>query len=148
MVKAQLIIDSQAQEKFKSNLFANPVRTPRVGLTKMDAQATYGLRFRRFRYRWKDKKIIFPTHLVPHQNMIVADGNHRNKRMSRICHKSVMPVSWPKCLVHPRVARPPPWPPPDSRMTPIQVGEDAEYITHIQIMHGSTTRAFARQLNL
>jgi hypothetical protein len=33
-------------------------------------------------------------------------------------------------------------------MTPIQVGEDDEDITLIQTMHGSTTRAHARQLNL
>jgi hypothetical protein len=33
-------------------------------------------------------------------------------------------------------------------MTPIQVGKDDEDITPIQTMHGSTTRAHARQLNL
>jgi hypothetical protein len=37
MVKTQSIIDCQAQEKFKSSLFANPVWTAGVGLTKMDA---------------------------------------------------------------------------------------------------------------
>jgi hypothetical protein len=33
-------------------------------------------------------------------------------------------------------------------MTSIQMGEDDEDMTPIQIMHGSTTRACARQLNL
>jgi hypothetical protein len=80
--------------------------------------------------------------------MLRDDGNRRNKMTSRICQKSVTPVSWPKGLVHPRVARPPPWPPPESRTNPIQVGEDDEDITPIQTMHGSTTRACARQLNL
>jgi hypothetical protein len=122
VVKAQSIIDSQAQEKLKSSLFANPVQTAGVGLTKTDAQDTYRLHFRRFRYCWKAKKIRFPIHQVPHQNMLEADGNRRNKMMSRICQKSVTLVSWPKGLLDHRVARPPPWPPPESRMTPIQVG--------------------------
>jgi hypothetical protein len=37
-------------------------------------------------------------------------------------------------------------PPPESRTTPIQVGEDDKDITPILTMHGPTTRA--RQLNL
>jgi hypothetical protein len=37
MVKAQSIIDFQAQEKLKSSLFANLVRTAGVGLKKTDA---------------------------------------------------------------------------------------------------------------
>jgi hypothetical protein len=43
MVKAQSIIESQAQGELKSSLFANSVRTARVGLTKTDAQATYSI---------------------------------------------------------------------------------------------------------
>jgi hypothetical protein len=62
--------------------------------------------------------------------------------VSRIYQKSATPVSWPKGLVHPRVARPPPWPPP------IQVGEDDEEITPIEIMHGPIMRPRVRQLNL
>jgi hypothetical protein len=50
MFKAQWIIDSQAQEKLKSSLFTKSVRTVGVDLTKTDAQATYELHFRRFRY--------------------------------------------------------------------------------------------------
>ena len=45
IVKAQSIIESQAQVELKSSLFTNLVRTTGVGLMKMDAQATYGLRF-------------------------------------------------------------------------------------------------------
>jgi hypothetical protein len=60
----------------------------------------------------------------------------------------VTPIFEPKGLVHLRVARPPPWPSLESRTTPIQVGEDDEDITPIQIMHGLTTRARARQLML
>jgi hypothetical protein len=37
MVKAQSIIESQDQGELKSNLFANPVRTAGVCLTKTDA---------------------------------------------------------------------------------------------------------------
>jgi hypothetical protein len=132
MVKVQSIIDSQAQEKFKSSLFANPVRTTGVGLMKTDAQATYGLHFQCFRYCWKSKKISFPTHLVPRQNMLGADGNRCNKMTSRIYQKSATPISWPKGLVHPKVSQPSPWPPPQSRTTPIKVGEDDEDITPIK----------------
>jgi hypothetical protein len=45
MVKAQSFIESQAQGELKSSLFVNPVRTAGVGLTKTDAQVTYGLHF-------------------------------------------------------------------------------------------------------
>jgi hypothetical protein len=45
MAKAQSIIESQAQGELKSSLFANPVRTVGVGLTKMDVQATCRLHF-------------------------------------------------------------------------------------------------------
>jgi hypothetical protein len=37
MVMDQSITDSQAQEELKSSLFANPVWTAEVGVTKMDA---------------------------------------------------------------------------------------------------------------
>jgi hypothetical protein len=37
MVKAQSIIESQAQGELKSSLFANPIRTAGVGLAKTDA---------------------------------------------------------------------------------------------------------------
>jgi hypothetical protein len=60
----------------------------------------------------------------------------------------VIPVFGPKGFVHPTVARPPHWPSPESRKNPIQVREDDEDITPIQTMHGPTTRACARKLNL
>jgi hypothetical protein len=71
--------------------------------------------------------------------MLSADGNHHNKMTSEICQKSSMPVLGPKGLLHLRIARPP----PESMMTPIQVGEDDEDITPIQIMHELTTQARA-----
>jgi hypothetical protein len=114
----------------------------------MDAHATYGLCFRCSRYRWKAKEISFPTQLVPCQNILGSHGNRLNKMPSKICQKSTTPVLGPKDLVHLRVARPPYWSPPESRTTPIQVGDDDEGITTIQIMHASTTRASARQINL
>jgi hypothetical protein len=76
--------------------------------------------------------------------MLGVDGNRRNKMTSRICQKSAAPDFGPKGLVHPTVAQPPPWSPPESRMIPIQVEEEDEDITPIQIMHGPTTRACAR----
>jgi hypothetical protein len=57
-------------------------------------------------------------------------------------------VFGPTCLVHLRVVRPSPWPSPESKTTPIRMREDDEDITPIQIMHGPTTRAHARQQNL
>jgi hypothetical protein len=80
--------------------------------------------------------------------MLGADDNRQNNMTSRICHKSATPIFGPKGLVHLRVAWPPPWPLPESRMNPTQVGEDDEDITPLKIMHGPTTRAHARQLNL
>jgi hypothetical protein len=68
--------------------------------------------------------------------------------MSRICQKSAAHVFRPRGLVHPRVARQPLCPPPESRMTPIQVGENDKDITPIQTMHEPTTREHARKLNL
>jgi hypothetical protein len=38
----------------------------------------------------------------------IIDSQAQEKMTSRICQKSATPVSWPKGLVHPRVARPPP----------------------------------------
>jgi hypothetical protein len=67
MVKAQSIIESQAQGELKSSLFANSVRTAGVGLAKTDAQATYRLRFQRSRYHCKAKEISFSALLVPCQ---------------------------------------------------------------------------------
>jgi hypothetical protein len=69
MVKVKSMIDSQAKGESKISLFADLVQTVGLGLTKMDAQATYTLRFRCSRYRWKAKKIRFPSQLVPHQYM-------------------------------------------------------------------------------
>jgi hypothetical protein len=76
--------------------------------------------------------------------MLGADGNHHNKMTSKICQKSSTSVFGPKGLVHLRFARPP----PELRTTPHQVVEEDEDITPIQIMHGLTTWARARQLNL
>jgi hypothetical protein len=127
MVKAQPIIESHAQGELKSSLFVNQVWIAGVVLTKMDAQATYGLHFEHSIYHWKSKEINFPTQLAPRQNMLRANVNHRNKMTSRNYHKSVMPVFRPKELVHRRVA----WPPLESRTTPIHEGQDDEYITLI-----------------
>jgi hypothetical protein len=85
MVKAQSIIESQAQGELKSSLFANPVRAAGVDLVKTNTQATYELRFRCPRYCWKAKEISFLTQLVPCQNMLEVDGNHHNKMTFIIC---------------------------------------------------------------
>jgi hypothetical protein len=45
MVKAQSMIESQAQGESKISLFADLVQTTGVGLMKTDAQTIYGLRF-------------------------------------------------------------------------------------------------------
>lgn len=57
IIKAQSMIESQAQGVLKSNLFASLVQTAGVSLTKMNAQATYGFRFGRSRYYWKAKEL-------------------------------------------------------------------------------------------
>ena len=112
MTKAQAKIEFKTQSTLKSDLFASPVRTAGAGLTKTDAQATYGLRFGRSIYRWKAKEISFPTQLIPYQNTLGVDGNRRNNMTTRICLDAATPVFGPEGLVLPRVARPPPWPPP------------------------------------
>jgi hypothetical protein len=67
------------------------------------------------------------NYMVKAQSII--DSQAQEKMTSKICQKSATPISWP---------------PPESRMTPIQVREDNEDITPTQTMHGSTTRAHAR----
>jgi hypothetical protein len=91
MVNAQSMIESQAQGESKLSLFVDLVRTIVVGLTKTNAQATYGLHFLRSRHHWKAKKIRFPTQLVPHQYTVGADQNHHNNMTSIICQKSATP---------------------------------------------------------
>ena len=59
--KAQAMMEFEAQSELRSSLFANLVRTTGAGLTKTDAQATYGLRFGHSTYQRKDKEISFPT---------------------------------------------------------------------------------------
>jgi hypothetical protein len=85
MVKAQSIMESQAQGESKSSLFTDLIWIAGVGLMKTYTQITYRLRFRCSRYRWKAKEIRFPTQLVSRQNMLGADGNRHNKMTSRIC---------------------------------------------------------------
>jgi hypothetical protein len=53
------------------------------------------------------------------ENMLGADGNHHNKMMYKIFQKSSTPVLGPNGLVHLRFSRPSPWPPSESRTTPI-----------------------------
>jgi hypothetical protein len=108
MTKAQAKIEFKAQSTLKSDLFASPVRTAGAGITKTDAQATYGLRFGHSIYRWKAKEISFPTQLIPYQNTYGVDRNRRNNMTTRICLDAAMPVFGPEGLVLPRVARPPP----------------------------------------
>jgi hypothetical protein len=73
------MVESQAQGGLRSNLFASPVRTTGVGLTKTNAQATYKLCFGHSRYHWKTKEISFAIQLVSHKNTLEADGNHHKK---------------------------------------------------------------------
>jgi hypothetical protein len=104
MTKAQAKIEFKAQSTLKSDLFASPVRTAGAGITKTDAQATYGLRFGHSIYRWKAKEISFPTQLIPYQNTYGVDRNRRNNMTTRICLDAAMPVFGPEGLVLPRVA--------------------------------------------
>jgi hypothetical protein len=59
----------------KPSLFARLVRTAGRGRTKMDAQATYGLRLGRSIYGWKAKEISFPMPQELRQNTFGVDGN-------------------------------------------------------------------------
>ena len=73
---------------------------------------SYGAQWRRARALWKDNDETFQSQLVPYQNTLGVDGNHRNKLVSRICRDAASTTFGPEGLVRPRVARPPPWPPP------------------------------------
>ena len=112
MIKAQAKKESQTQSELKPNLFASPVRVAGVGLTKTDAQATYGLCYGRSTYRQKSKEITFPTHLVPHLLGFGVDRKLRRKLTFKIYQGAATPVVGLECLVRPRVARPPPCPTP------------------------------------
>lgn len=70
---------------------------------KIDTHVTYKLCFRCSRYHCKAKDISFPTQLVPRQNTLGVDKNHRNKWMSTICQKSMTPIFGLEGHVHPRV---------------------------------------------
>src|SRR6185312_5783505 len=59
----------------KHSLFARLVRTAGRGRTKMDAYATYGLRFGRSRYAWKAKEISFPIQLESRPDSLELTGN-------------------------------------------------------------------------
>ena len=112
--KSQVKMELQAQLVLESNSISRPVRTTEVGLTKTDAQTTYGLRFERSTYRWKANVISFPTQLVSHHFDFRDDRKSRRNVMDKICQGAATPVFVPAGLVRPRVARPPPWPPPTS----------------------------------
>ena len=101
-------MEFEAQSELKPNLFTSPVRTAGAGLTKTDAQTTYGLRFMRSTYRWKAKEIRFTTQLVSRHLDFGFDGKSRRKVTDRICQGAATPVFGPAGLVRPRAARPPP----------------------------------------
>ena len=72
---------------------------------------SYGAQWRRARALWKDNDKTFQFQLVPYQNMLGVNRNHRNNVTFRIYYGATTPGFGPKGLVRPRVARPPPWPP-------------------------------------
>jgi hypothetical protein len=53
--------------------------------TKIITEITYVLRFGRFLYGWKDKRITFSMDLVSHPNTILFHGKRRNNEAYRIC---------------------------------------------------------------
>jgi hypothetical protein len=58
---------------------------------RLDAQATYGVRFPRSTYGWKDNFIELPMESSPRPNDAWVNGNHRIKWTSRICLGAALP---------------------------------------------------------
>jgi hypothetical protein len=53
--------------------------------TKIITEITYGLRFGRYLYGWKAKRITFPMELVSHPNTFLFHEKRRNNETYRIC---------------------------------------------------------------
>jgi hypothetical protein len=96
----------------QSNLILSLSQNPGVGCTKMDVRITYELCLGHSTYRRKYMEITFPTQLVSPQNSFGVDENRRNNLTSRIYQDVASMIFRPEGHVRPRVARPPPWPPP------------------------------------
>ena len=70
----------------QNNSSSSPPRSLGAARTKNDAQVTYGVRFGRPLYGWKDNFKEVPMAPVSGPNSFGVDGNFRNNRTSRICH--------------------------------------------------------------
>ena len=77
----------EAQSKSSSSL----LRSPGAACSKNNATVTYGVRFGRSLYGWKDnfKELLMAQ--VSGPNLLGVDRNHRNKVTSRICHSAATP---------------------------------------------------------
>lgn len=64
---------------------SNPPHHLGAGRTKIVAQASLGLHFRRSTYVWKANESIFPMELVSRKNFFQINENLQNNRASRIC---------------------------------------------------------------
>jgi hypothetical protein len=67
------------------------IRIPGTVRTKIITEIAYGLRFGRFLYGWKAKRITFPIDLVSHPNTFLFHGKRRNNEAYRIGHGVVLP---------------------------------------------------------
>jgi hypothetical protein len=67
------------------------IQIPVTVHTKIIAEITYGLRFGRSLYGWKEKTITFPMDLVSCQNTILFHGKRQNNQAYRICQGVVLP---------------------------------------------------------
>jgi hypothetical protein len=72
-----------------SNSTSTPPRIPEPDFTKIDALATYGVRFGCSIYGWNHNFIELPMELVPPQNTFWVDRNRRHKWASRIYQGAV-----------------------------------------------------------
>jgi hypothetical protein len=101
--------------RWRSKSSSSLSRAPGVVCSKMDAQATYGLRFRRSTYGWKAYLIRKPTQVVPRQKLFGINVNRRNKSASRIYQGAVSPSFGPfgpcNVLALPRDVNRSPWTP-------------------------------------
>jgi len=83
--------DIQLELEAQAKSTSSPPRSPGAVCLRLDAQATYGVRFRRSIYGWKANFIELPMALVLHPNEVQVNRNRQIKMAFRICPGAASP---------------------------------------------------------
>ena len=83
--------DSQGELEAQSKSSSSLLRSPGAACSKNNATATYGVRFGRSLYEWKDNFKDLPMAPVSGPNSLGVNRNRRNNGTFRICHSAATP---------------------------------------------------------